>query len=168
MYLFIFLKAALFSAEQIYDDVGDTLSESESCLNHNLISPCLQACTRMLRTKKYDITYLPGEIELNSITEQLNQEGLYDSRYQYKADGKIKVNTSKQEILILEVSSALDQATQEKINFDHSKAMFGMLSILKTLASKYKYGSFESFKKIKIHFIHVYSKGIFLPYISHL
>ncbi|EIE81085.1 hypothetical protein RO3G_05790 [Rhizopus delemar RA 99-880] len=41
--------------EEIYDDVGDTLSESEACLNINLIKPCLQACSRMLRNKKYDI-----------------------------------------------------------------------------------------------------------------
>ncbi|KAI9470783.1 MAG: hypothetical protein EXX96DRAFT_491183, partial [Benjaminiella poitrasii] len=63
------------------------------------------------------------------------------------------------EPLILEVSSALDQATQGKIDFDHSKAMFGMLAVLKTVAGKYDYGSFESFTKIKIHFIHVYGNS---------
>ncbi|KAG0943636.1 hypothetical protein G6F57_005961 [Rhizopus arrhizus] len=64
--------------EEIYDDVGDTLSESEACLNSNLIKPCLQVCSRMLRNKKYDITYMPGEIELTSMTEQLSKQGLLD------------------------------------------------------------------------------------------
>lgn len=77
----------------------------------------------------------------------------------YHADGKIRINADKQEPLVLEVSLALDQATQEKIDFDHSKAMFGMLVILKTVAGKYNYSSFESFTKIKIHFIHVYGNS---------
>ncbi|CEP16329.1 hypothetical protein [Parasitella parasitica] len=35
----------------IYDDAGDTLSDSEACLNSNLVKPCLQARSRMLRNK---------------------------------------------------------------------------------------------------------------------
>lgn len=149
----------LYSAEQIYDDVGESLSETESCLSNNLVSPCLQACTRMLRCNKYDITYLPGEVELTSMTEQLSKQGLLDTRYIYKADGKIRINTNKQEVLIVEISNALYQATKEKISFDHSKAMFGMLAILKTLANSYNFGTFESFKRIKIHFVHVYGNN---------
>ncbi|KAI7901969.1 uncharacterized protein BX663DRAFT_94989 [Cokeromyces recurvatus] len=114
----------------------------------------------MLRSNKYDITYVPGEVELASMTEQLSKQGLLDTRYIYKADGKIRIYVNKQEVLILEISSALAQATQEKINFDHSKAMFGMLSILKTLANNYDHGTFASFKNIKIHFVHVYGHAV--------
>ncbi|CAO3692898.1 unnamed protein product [Rhizopus microsporus] len=146
--------------EEIYDDVGDTLSESEACLNNNLIKPCLQVCSRMLRNKKYDITYIPGEVELISMTERLSKQGLLDNRFKYYADGKVRINADKQEPLLLEVSSALGRATQDKIAFDHTKAMFGLLAILKTLACKYSHGSFESFKKIKIHFIHVHGHAI--------
>lgn len=137
-----------YSGEEIYDDVGDNLSESEACLNSNLIKPCLKVCSRMLRNKKYDITYLPGEIELTSMTEQLSKQGLLDNRFKYYADGKVRINADKQEVLLLEVSSALGLATQDKIAFDHTKAMFGLLAMLKTLACKYSHGSFESFKKL--------------------
>ncbi|KAI7907321.1 uncharacterized protein BX663DRAFT_426640 [Cokeromyces recurvatus] len=94
------------------------------------------------------------------MTEQLSKQGLLDNRFKYYADGKIRMNADKQELLLLEVSSALGQATQDKIAFDHTKAMFGLLAILKTLVCKYSHGSFESFKKIKFHFIHVHGNNI--------
>ncbi|CAO3607353.1 unnamed protein product [Mucor fragilis] len=97
--------------EEIYDDIGDTLSESEACLSSNLLKPCLQVCSRMLRNKKYDITYMPGEIELTSMTEQLSKQGLTDNRFKYYADGKVRINADKQKLLLLEVSSAQGQAT---------------------------------------------------------
>lgn len=100
-----------YSGEEIYDDIGDTLSESEACLSSNLLKPCLQVCSRMLRNKKYDITYMPGEIELTSMTEQLSKQGLTDNRFKYYADGKVRINADKQKLLLLEVSSAQGQAT---------------------------------------------------------
>ncbi|KAI9470784.1 MAG: hypothetical protein EXX96DRAFT_490211 [Benjaminiella poitrasii] len=54
--------------EQIYDDVGAILTESEACFNSGLVQPSLQACVRMLRNSDYNITYLPGEVELTSMT----------------------------------------------------------------------------------------------------
>lgn len=140
------LPLLCYSGEQIYDDVGETFTESEACLNSGLIEPSLKACVRMLRINGYDISYLPAEVELNSMTVQLTKEGLLDNRFKYNADGKIRINANKQEPLIVEVSSGLDQGTQEKIDFDHSKAMFGMLAVLKTIADKYNYGSFEDKK----------------------
>lgn len=103
------------SGEEIYDDVGETLSESKACLNSNLIKPCLQICLRMLRTIKYDVTFVPGEFELTSMTEQISRKGLLDNRFKYYADGKIRTDADKQEPLLLEVSSALGWATQEKL-----------------------------------------------------
>ncbi|KAI9318582.1 hypothetical protein BX666DRAFT_1855276 [Dichotomocladium elegans] len=147
-------------AEQIYDDLGSTLSDSEACLNGNLVKPSLQICTRMLRRQEYDVTYFPGEIELESMTEQLSSQGLLDHRFKYNADGKIRIHRDRIEPLLLEVSSAYKQASQDKIAFDHSKAMFGLLSILKTIACRYQYGSFEYFRMIKVHFLHVYGSII--------
>lgn len=115
----------------------------------------------MLRNQKYDIAYLPGEAELTSMTKRLSGQGLLDNRFKYYADGKIRTNTDKQEPLILEASSSLSRTSQDKIAFDYTKAMFGLLAILKTLACKYSHGSFESFKKIKVHFIHVHGNNVF-------
>lgn len=126
--------------------MGDTLSKSEACLNSNLIKPCLQACCRMLRNKKYEITYVPGEVELTSMAEQLSKQKLLDNYFKYYPDGKVRSNADKQEPLLLKVSSALGRATQDKIAFDHAKAMFGLLTILKTLVCKYSHGSFEPFR----------------------
>ncbi|ORE07193.1 hypothetical protein BCV72DRAFT_205977 [Rhizopus microsporus var. microsporus] len=93
------------------------------------------------------------------MTERLSKQGLLDNRFKYYADGKVRINADKQELLLLEVSSALGRATQDKVAFDHTKAIFGLLAILKTLACKYSHGSFESFKKIEFHFIHVHDNN---------
>lgn len=61
----------------------------------------------MLRTIKYDVTFVPGEFELTSMTEQISRKGLLDNRFKYYADGKIRTDADKQEPLLLEVSSAL-------------------------------------------------------------
>ncbi|ORY99325.1 hypothetical protein BCR43DRAFT_544810, partial [Syncephalastrum racemosum] len=66
-----------------------------------------------------------------------------------------KVGTS-----LLKVSSAYEAASQGKIAFDHSKAMFGLLSILKAIACRYQHGSFELFRQIKVHFIHAYGNAV--------
>ncbi|KAG2221103.1 hypothetical protein INT45_008624 [Circinella minor] len=79
--------------DDIYGNVGATLSISESTFNHNLIKPSLQSCTRYLRKKHYDVTYIPGEVELISMTEQLSLQGMTDHRFRYNADGKILMNS---------------------------------------------------------------------------
>lgn len=67
---------------------------------------------------------------------QLIKEGLLDNHFKCHADGNIRINADKQELLIPEIASSLYQATQDKISFDDLKAMFGMLTVLKTLAGK--------------------------------
>lgn len=61
----------------------------------------------MLRTIKYDVTFVPGELELTSMTEQISRQGLPDNRFKYYVDGKIRTDADKQEPLLFEVSSAL-------------------------------------------------------------
>ncbi|KAG0763947.1 hypothetical protein G6F16_007103 [Rhizopus arrhizus] len=59
--------------EEIYDDVGDTLSESEACLNSNLIKPCLQVCSRMLRNKNMAddlISYVRSHLNLTELLRE--------------------------------------------------------------------------------------------------
>lgn len=84
------------------------------------------------------------------MTEQLSKQGLLDNRFKYYADGKVRINADKQELLLLEVSSALGQATQDKIAFDHTKAMFGLLAILKTLACNIVTDHLNLLKKLNI------------------
>jgi hypothetical protein len=90
------------------------------------------------------------------MTSELEKEGQTDGRYKYYADGVLRVNNL--EFLIMEVSSAYDKAKSIKFTFDHYKTMFGVLSIMKHIASKYKYASFDIFKALKIHFIHAHGK----------
>ncbi|ORX48590.1 hypothetical protein DM01DRAFT_252525 [Hesseltinella vesiculosa] len=89
------------------------------------------------------------------MTNQLKIQGLNDGRFKYNADGTILAHDHfRMEILLTEVSSGFDNADGSKVSFDHYKAMFGMLAMLKTLAHTYNKASFATFKKLKIHFIH--------------
>ncbi|KAG0165188.1 hypothetical protein DFQ30_008850 [Apophysomyces sp. BC1015] len=90
---------------------------------------------------------------------QLKLQGLLDSRHKYLADGVVRFDEDK-EILLLETSSAYSTATAEKISFDHHKGMFGLLSMMKTTADQYKYASFEIFRKLKLHFVHVHGTAV--------
>ncbi|ORX53578.1 hypothetical protein DM01DRAFT_254743 [Hesseltinella vesiculosa] len=86
------------------------------------------------------------------MTKQLSLQGLKDGRLKYLADGVIKVNGD--ELLLTEVSSGYDNADSSKVSFDHYKAMFGMLAMLKSLSECYHGASFETFSKVKVHFVH--------------
>lgn len=94
------------------------------------------------------------------MSKQLKDQGLLDSRHKYNGDGVVRFDSHK-EILLVETSSAYNAATSEKCSFDHYKGMFGLLAMMKTLADMYKYASFEEFKNLKLHFIHVHGKWIY-------
>ncbi|EIE75454.1 hypothetical protein RO3G_00158 [Rhizopus delemar RA 99-880] len=40
-----------------------------------------------------------------------------------------------------------------KINFDHHKGMFGILSMLKNIAEQFKFGDVEKFEDVKLFFL---------------
>jgi hypothetical protein len=101
--------------------------------------------------------FVTGEEELESITRELEKDSQTDGRYKYYADGVLRVNNV--EVLIMEASSAYDKVANIKFSFDYYKGMFGALSIMKHIASKYKYASFDTFKALKIHFIHAFGKN---------
>ncbi|KAI7852415.1 hypothetical protein BDC45DRAFT_443997 [Circinella umbellata] len=94
------------------------------------------------------------------MTIQLRGQGMTDGRLKYHADGKICVDELGTEILLSEVSSSFDENTKGKISFDHHKAMFGLLVMLRTIAGFYQYASFETFTKLKLHFIHTHNRAI--------
>ncbi|KAG2196235.1 hypothetical protein INT47_007662 [Mucor saturninus] len=146
--------------DYIYHNCGlEVLQKSESCHRSYLFDRCTMATTKYLRNVNHDITFLPGEIELNSMTTQLKQKGVNDGRYKYNADGTlIASNFSAIEILLTEVSSGYGLKEVAKISFDHYKAMFGMLAMIRTVAQLCEKASFNTFAKLIIHFLHAHGK----------
>lgn len=118
----------------------------------------LQACNKYLKDHNNDVTFYPGEIELKAMTVQLKNQEITDKRLKYNADDTILFNRIPTEILLSEVSSAFAENNKAKTSFDHYKAMFGLMMMLKTIAGRYKYASFNTFKGLKVHFIHTHSK----------
>ncbi|KAI8363893.1 hypothetical protein BD560DRAFT_333803, partial [Blakeslea trispora] len=87
----------------------------------------------------------------------LQSQGITDGRLKYNADGKILVEDLT-EILLSEVSSSYSENSKGKTSFDHYKAMFGLLVMIRTIASLYKYGSSETFSRLKLHLVHTHDK----------
>jgi hypothetical protein len=97
-----------------------------------------------------------GEPVLKSMSKQLKELNLLvDDKSQYKADGIIKHFKMKEiEPLFLEASGSFGNKDKVKINFDHHKGTFGSLAILKTIADELSFASVDTFKKLKIFFLH--------------
>lgn len=86
-------------------------------------------------------------------------KGMNDRRYKYNAGGILKVNSfSAIEILLAEVFSGFGSGETTKISFDHYKAMLGLLAMIRTIAQLFDRVSFDTFSKLKIHFLHVHGK----------
>lgn len=138
------LAGVLIRQQDIYDHCGNkgVLSKSGSCYRSYVFDPIIKHCARFLRSTGDQVTFLPGEIELQVMSTQLNSQGLTDGRYRYCADGIISVDDFfGLEILLTEVSSGFGNSDTSEISFDHHKAMFGMLSMIRTLAQRYNKGS---------------------------
>ncbi|CEJ03243.1 hypothetical protein RMCBS344292_17231 [Rhizopus microsporus] len=151
------------SLEQILEVIagaGKTLSSSEGCLRFYVVDPLLRNCNDFLLQHGRSVLFFPGEIELNAMTMQLQSQGITDGRLKYNADGKILVEDLSTEILLSEVSSSYGENSKGKTSFDHHKAMFGLLAMIRTTASLYKYGSFETFSRLKLHFVHTHDRAI--------
>ncbi|PHZ14755.1 uncharacterized protein RHIMIDRAFT_311975 [Rhizopus microsporus ATCC 52813] len=142
----------------VFPTDGQSLIHSENCFKSDSLWPVQQAVAVYLRSKGHKAIFFTGEEELESMTRELEKDGQTDGRYKYYADGVLRVNNL--EVLIMEASSAYDKATNIKFSFDYYKGMFGVLSIMKHIASKYKYASFDTFKALKIHFIHAFGSAV--------
>ncbi|KAG2204653.1 hypothetical protein INT47_011948 [Mucor saturninus] len=146
--------------------VIETLSSSESCLRHYVIIPYCKhletlgvggealavgaaACvgvpvcggidfvvSEYFKDLGHEVTFYPGEVELKAMTVQLQSQGITDKRLRYNAYGTILCNSIATE--------AFGENDKGKTSFDHYKAMFGSLMMLRTLARKYKYASFNN------------------------
>ncbi|CDH53212.1 predicted protein [Lichtheimia corymbifera JMRC:FSU:9682] len=82
-------------SDDVYDNCGPRVLEiSESCYRSYLFDNCLKAAARYLRNINHNVTFFPGEIELNAMTLQLKQEGMNDRRYKYNADALSESTTS--------------------------------------------------------------------------
>ncbi|KAL7322173.1 hypothetical protein PS15p_211829 [Mucor circinelloides] len=63
---------------EIYDNIQkEVLAKSEICYRSYVFDTSLKSCTRYLRDKGYDITFLPGEIDLKAMTVQLEDKGSF-------------------------------------------------------------------------------------------
>ncbi|KAG1150125.1 hypothetical protein G6F37_000614 [Rhizopus arrhizus] len=154
-----FLTGILERLKNIYEDDEDKIEHSEPCLNYDLTLPCLKVSVQMIRKNGYKVTTFPGEEELEAMKKQQQSQRLTDNRHKYKAGGIVRYD-SNNEILFMETSAAYNNAPSEKCSFDHYKAMFGLLAMIKTLSDKYQYASFEVLKKLKLHFIHVHGTAV--------
>ncbi|KAI9273085.1 hypothetical protein BDA99DRAFT_433040, partial [Phascolomyces articulosus] len=63
------------------------------------------------------------------------------------------------EICILETSNAYDDAGKAKVSFDHYKAMFASLSMIRNTAQKYRYVCYGD-KEMKFYCIHAHGDAI--------
>lgn len=132
------------------------LKRTESIYRSYFLDECMKIIRTYVRQKGTLVKFLPGEIELKAMTLQC-QKGLTNSHYRYKADGIIISDKDFDlEILLIEVSNAFNSTGNTKISFDHHKAMFGMLTMIRTIAFKYNKASPDTLKKLKIHFLHAH------------
>ncbi|EIE87225.1 hypothetical protein RO3G_11936 [Rhizopus delemar RA 99-880] len=96
------------------------------------------------------------------MTTQLKNKGLIYGRYKYQADDLICADDlSGLEILLTEVSSGYGSGDDSKASFDYYKAMFGMLSMMRTIAQKYNKDTFDTFSNLKVHFLHGHGRQQF-------
>ena len=140
-----------FSLKTVFPTDGLALSHSKS----NAFWPAQQAVATYLRSKKHKAIFFTGEEELRSMTCGLEKEDKTDGRYKYYADGVLQWVTMNS---IMEVSFAYEKAQNTKLAFNHYKAMFSALSIMKHIVSKYKYASFDISRALVVHIIHVHGK----------
>ncbi|KAI9272984.1 hypothetical protein BDA99DRAFT_425257, partial [Phascolomyces articulosus] len=60
----------------------------------------------------------------------------------YNADAILRAtNIGNAEICLLEISNAFDETGRTKISFDYHKAMFGLLSMIKSIAQEYHHAT---------------------------
>ncbi|KAI8364175.1 hypothetical protein BD560DRAFT_333440 [Blakeslea trispora] len=79
----------------------------------------------------------------------------------YKAGGVVRLDDYA-EVLLAEVVGSFGLNNPSKLSFDNSKAMFGLLVMLKTIADKYSYARIYSFKKPKLLFLQPYYDALCL------
>ena len=83
------------------------------------------------RVKGRAITFVPGE----ALLQAMKDIGVATTTAPYNADGILRVpKLNNAEVCLLEISSAYNKAGQAKISFNHHKAMFALLAMIRTTA----------------------------------
>ncbi|EIE76714.1 hypothetical protein RO3G_01418 [Rhizopus delemar RA 99-880] len=105
-----------------------------------------------------------GERFLKAMGKQIKYIGINtQSKSQYKADGIVSLyGVDNMEVLLLETSGHFKNDDQTKISFDHHKALYGTLAMLKCVSDTYKFGSMKTFQKIKIFFLQAANNELLL------
>ena len=135
------------------------LNHNETIINNYLVEPNLKAVCNAIDDSKFNwakVGFFDGEEELVSMTKQLKRKGLFVNHwFIYKADGVVRLQEAHDiEICVVEVSDEYLNQETRKIYFDHHKANYGCLAMLKTIADQYKYASVDVFEQLKIYFVH--------------
>lgn len=144
---------------EAYSTHQDT-RDGESTFNGLFIYRFLVAVCKALKDHSCQADFKRDEANLVAMSKQLIALGLeVDNKSQYKADGLIKFYGLNQlEALLLETSGSLNNTDKVKINFDHHKAIFGSLAMLKTVADEFPHASIKTFKDLKVYFVHAAGK----------
>ncbi|PHZ09803.1 uncharacterized protein RHIMIDRAFT_245995 [Rhizopus microsporus ATCC 52813] len=121
---------------EVYNNCDATLlAKSGICYRQYVFDRSIKTCVKYLRCKGNKVTFLPGEIELEAARAQLKNKRMTDDRYKYNVDGMIYADDfSHLELLLIKVSSEYVSNDTGKVSFDHYKAMFGMLAIIRNIA----------------------------------
>jgi hypothetical protein len=109
------------------------------------------------------LQYESREAFLNSINDIWKEKRIIKSKSEgYKADGIVRYRDM--EIMIVEACGQYGNLLMSKIQFDRHKGLYGALSMLRTIALKFRYASLLTFQKLEILFVH--TKGIDIKLIT--
>ncbi|CDH53931.1 predicted protein [Lichtheimia corymbifera JMRC:FSU:9682] len=137
-------------AKHIFSKDGNHVDDSEIIYNHRLIWPCLESVTDAMTTDTL-ARFSPGEVNLQSFNT------LDDN---YKADGILKFDTI--EVLLLETSGPYNCNDEPRSAYDHIKCVFGLLSMFKTVISKYPFATAQEFGSLRLWVVHAREDAIHL------
>ncbi|KAI8097849.1 uncharacterized protein B0P05DRAFT_601512 [Gilbertella persicaria] len=148
------LEQLLQQVQKSYESYID-YNSSEDAFNQLFIWPYLDVISKSIFIHNCKADFAQGQPILKTMSRQLKKSNLYvDDKCQYKSDGLVKLFGFKElEVLVLETSGNFINKDKSKINFDHHKAVFGNLSMLKNIADDYAFASIEQFLKVKVFFI---------------
>lgn len=138
----------LFGAKtRLYKSTQD-LQSGEGVFNHLLVNRFLDAVALSFQaTHNCGSDFVPAEAFLAAVRKQLKAIGNHkDDRYQYKADGIVKMAAFRDiELLLVETSGPFADTDKTKANFGHHKGTFGALAMLKTIADEFNYAELVVF-----------------------
>ncbi|KAI9478737.1 MAG: hypothetical protein EXX96DRAFT_482828 [Benjaminiella poitrasii] len=146
----------------------------EDTFNQLYIWPFMSVVANYTTAKNGKVGFQTGQPRLESMSTQLKAAGIIvNDKSCYKTDGLLSLFATRNvELLLVETSDHLGSSDQVKIKFDHHKAMFGLLSMIKTVAGEYQYASLEQFSTCKFFYLHgagkdlqlwslIYQEGVF-------